>query len=170
MIEWIDSPSPNLCASALRVASIKRREYLMKDRKILVPLDGSPISAQTLKALIELKSSITCPLTLLHVLDLDTLSYRGFAETSFHEIEARAREKAKDFIAGLQNLFAAAGVQVETLVAEGHVRETICKIGDCGEYDLLVIGKYKEGELRNLLFDQVANYVVHHVKCPVLIV
>jgi len=142
----------------------------MKDRKILVPLDGSPISAQTLETLIDLKGSITCPLTLLHVLDLDSLSYRGFAETSFRDIEEQARAKARNFIAGLQDLFAAAGVQVDAIVEEGHVRETICKIGDSGEYDLLVIGKQTDGELRNLLFDQVASYVVHHVKCPVLIV
>lgn len=142
----------------------------MKDRKILVPLDGSPISAQTLKTLIDLKESIPCPLTLLHVLDLDVLSYRGFAETSFHEIEERARGEAQSFIAGLQDLFTAAGVQVEAIVREGHVRDTICKIADSGEYDLLVIGKHTDGELRNLLFDQVASYVVHHVKCPVLIV
>jgi len=142
----------------------------MKDRKILVPLDGSPISAQTLKTLIDLKESIPSPLTLLHVLDLDVLSYRGFAETSFNEIEERARGEAQSFIAGLQDLFAAAGVLVEAIVREGHVRDTICKTADSGEYDLLVIGKQTDGELRNLLFDQVANYVVHHVKCPVLIV
>ena len=142
----------------------------MKDRKILVPLDDSPISEQTLKSLIDLKGSIPFPLTLLHVLDLNTLSYRGFAETSFREIEEQAREKARQFITGMQDLFVAAGMQVEVLVEEGHVRETICKIGDSGEYDLLVIGKCKDGELRDLLFDQVANYVIRHVKCPILIV
>ena len=142
----------------------------MKDRKILVPLDGSPISAKTLKTLIDLKENIPSPVTLLHVLDLDMLSYRGFAETSFREIEERAREEARQFIAGMQQSFADAGVQVEAIVREGHIRENICKIADSGEYDLLVIGKHAEGELRNLLFDQVANYVIHHVKCPVLIV
>jgi nucleotide-binding universal stress UspA family protein len=142
----------------------------MKDRKILVPLDGSPISAQTLKTLIDLKGSIPSPVTLLNVLDLDSLSYRGFAETSFRDIEERARKEARQFIDGLKDVFAAAGVQVEAIVREGHVRETICEIADSGEYDLLVIGKHTDGELRNLLFDQVANYVVHHVKCPVLIV
>jgi nucleotide-binding universal stress UspA family protein len=142
----------------------------MKDRKILVPLDGSPISAQTLKTLIDLKESIPSPLTLLHVLDLNVLSYQGFAETPFHDIEVQARVEAQSFIAGLQDSFAAAGVHVEAIVREGHVRDTICKIADSGEYDLLVIGKQTDGKLRNILFDPVANYVVHHVKCPVLIV
>lgn len=142
----------------------------MKDRKILVPLDGSPISAHTLKTLIELKEKIPSPVTLLHVLDLDSISYRGFATSSLEEIEGRARSEARQFIEGLQGQFAAAGVTVEAIVKEGHVRETICRIADSGEYDLLVMGKQGDGNLRNLLFDQVASYVIHHVKCPVLLV
>ncbi len=142
----------------------------MKDRKILVPLDGSPISAQTIKSLIALKENITIPLTLLHVLDLSTISYQGFAKTTFSEIEMQAREGARQLVAGLQELFAAAGMEVEAVVKEGNVRETICEIADSGKYDLLVIGKYTDSELRNLLFGQIANYLVHHVKCPVLIV
>ena len=142
----------------------------MKDRKIFVPLDSSPISTQTIQQLIALKENINIPLTLLHVLDLSMISYRGFAESSFSEIEERAREEARDFIKRQQEEFAAAGMEVVTLIKEGHVRETLCESADSGEFDLLVIGKHVESDLRNLLFDQVANYVIHHVKCPVLIV
>ena len=142
----------------------------MKNRRILVPLDGSPISSRTIKSLIALKEQIPFPLTLLHVLDLSTISYQGFAQTPFGEIEERAREEARLLVASLKEQFSAAGMEVEAIVKEGNARETICKIADSGEYDLLVVGKHTDGELRNLLFDQVANFVVHHVKCPVLIV
>ena len=142
----------------------------MKNRKILVPLDSSPISAKTVESLIALKENITIPLTLLYVLDLNTISYRGFAETTFNEIEERAREGARKFVAEQQELFAAAGMPVENIVKEGQPRETICALVDNGEYDLLVFGRNTESDLRNLLFDQVANHVIHHVKCPVLIV
>jgi len=141
----------------------------MKERKILVPVDNSPLSAKTIERLIALKESITIPLTLLHVLDLNTLSYRGFAATDFREIEARARENASQFVAGQQARFAAAGMQVETLVVEGPARETICKIADSGTYDLIVIGKPEESDLRNLLFGQVAHHVIHHTRCPLLL-
>lgn len=142
----------------------------MKNRKVLVPLDDSPISVQTVKSLIALKENITIPLTLLHVLDLDTISYQGFAESTRNEIEERARAGARQFLARQQQIFTAAGIQVETIFKEGDVRKTICKVADSGEYDLLVVGRHQESELRNLLFDQTSNYLVHHVKCPVLIV
>jgi nucleotide-binding universal stress UspA family protein len=142
----------------------------MKDLKILVPLDDSPLSKQTVKGLIALKETITVPLTLLHIFNPNLVSYRGFAETPYREIEERARESARQFIADQQAIFAAAGMQVVTLVKEGHARETICALADSGEYDLLVIGRNKGSEMRNLLFGQVANFVVHQVKCPVLII
>lgn len=142
----------------------------MKNRKILVPLDGSPLSAQTIKSLIAMKENITVPLTLLHVLDSSTISYQGFAEKTLEEIEERARDKVRNLLAEQQKLFTAAGMEVETILKEGDVRETVCAVVDSGKFDLLVIGKHTDSELRNLLFDQISNYLVHHVKCPVLIV
>ena len=58
----------------------------MKEQKILVPLDRSSLSAQTVKTLIAMKKSLNLSPTLLHVLDLSLLSYRGFAHLSFGEI------------------------------------------------------------------------------------
>lgn len=142
----------------------------MKEQKILVPLDRSSLSAQTVKTLIAMKKSLNLSPTLLHVLDLSQLSYRGFAQLSFDEIEDQAREQARQFVAEKQAEFAAAGVEAVTLVKEGHIRETIGELADSGDYDLLVIGKHSEGDLRHPLFGRFANHLVHHVKCPVLIV
>lgn len=142
----------------------------MKQRKVLVPLDDSQLSAQTVQRLIALKESMADPLTLLHVMDFSRVSYRGFAQKTFAEIEAEAREGATQFIAAQQALFAAAGMQVETLVKEGYARETICEVADSGEFDLLVIGRQPDSDLRKLLFGQVANFVIRQVSCPIMIV
>lgn len=142
----------------------------MKDRKILVPLDKSPLSAQTVQRLIALKDKFNNPLTLMHVLDFNRLSYRGFAQRTLEEIEEGARAEARRFVAEQKALFALAGMEVTTLVKEGQVRETICALADCGDYDLLVVGRHSESPLRNLLFGQVTHFVLHHVKCPVLVV
>lgn len=141
----------------------------MKERKILVPLDQSSISAQTVQNLLALKATIRFPLTLLHVLDPRRFSYEGFGSTPHQEIEERFREQGRQFIAEQQAQFAAAGMAVTTLVKEGFARDIICELADSGEYDLLVIGRKPDTDLRNLLFGQVANHVIHTVKCPVLI-
>ncbi len=142
----------------------------MKPRKVLVPLDSSPISIQTIKNLIALKKSVAFPLTLLHVLDLGRLSSQGFAGLTYTQFEERARGEARTFIAAQQQIFSAAGMETETRISEGSTREAICTLANSGEYDLLVIGKKHDGDLRSLLFGQIANYIIHHAKCPVLIV
>lgn len=142
----------------------------MVARKVLVPLDSSPISIQTIKHLIALKETVSLPLTLFHVLDLGRLSTLGFPEVSYSQFEERARGEARKFLEDQQQLFAAAGIKTETRLKEGPARETICALADSGEFDLLVVGKNSDGDLRRLLFGQVADYVIHHTKCPVLIV
>ncbi len=142
----------------------------MRERKILVPLDESPIAARTVTNLIAHKEKIIFPLTLFHVLDLGRLSARGFPEVTFSQFEKRARQEAEDFLLQQKQRFEEAGIKVETLLKEGPARETICRIADNGDYDLLVVGRNPEGELRSLLFGQVINHVVHQVSCQVLIV
>lgn len=142
----------------------------MLEQKILVPLDGSPISAQTVKGLIAMKDHLAKPLTLLHVLDLERLSCQGFPDSNYIEFAKRARREAREFIERQQQIFAEAGMETETLVKEGDVRDVICALADSGDYELLVIGRNPVSELRDLLFGQVANHVVHRVKCPVLVI
>jgi nucleotide-binding universal stress UspA family protein len=142
----------------------------MKQRKLLVPLDGSPISARTVRCLIEMQDRFTFPVTLLHVLDLSLLSYRGFAQLTFAEIEERARTKARQFLADQQQLFAAAGLTVATLFREGHVCATVCALADSGEFNLLVLGRSPDPELQRHPFGQLANEIIERTGCPVLIV
>jgi nucleotide-binding universal stress UspA family protein len=142
----------------------------LQKMKILVPLDASRNSARTINALIAMKRHLSCPLTLLHVLDHDRISYRGAPMMNAAMIVERAREAAKQFIEEQRHIFAAAGVQAEAILKEGPSRKTICDLADSGEFDLLIIGRHTEGELKGLLFGQVSNYVIHNVKSPVLVI
>lgn len=141
----------------------------MKNLRVLVPLDDSAISAQTVRSLLKLRTEFTRPLTLLHVLDLDLLACRGFIDTSFTAFSQRAHEDAVALLAKQARIFTQAGVEVTTLLKEGHARDQICALADSGDYDLLVIGRNPVSQVRDLLFGQVSNFVVHQVKCPVLI-
>lgn len=138
--------------------------------KILVPLDGSYNSQRTVKALFSMKDKITGDVTLLHVFDHDRISYRGSPELSYAMMTERARVAARKFIDDQRELFASEGIDAEVLFKEGPSRKTICDTADSGEFDLLIIGRHTEGELRNLIFGQVSNYVIHKVNIPILII
>ncbi len=142
----------------------------MKNLKILLPLDGSKNSKRTVKTLIAMKEKINCPLTLLHVFDHDRISYRGVPEMNFAMVEERARQVAWKYLEGQRDIFVAAGMEAEMLFREGPARKTICELADSGSFDFLIIGRHAEGELKNLLFGQVSNYVIHNVKSPVMVI
>jgi nucleotide-binding universal stress UspA family protein len=141
----------------------------MTGLNILVPLDSSKISDKTINTLFALKAKINGHLTLLHVFDPDRVYYKGETLVNFSMIEERAKKAAEQFLEEKKALFAAEGIVVETLLKVGPSRKTICEVADSGKFDLLIIGRHTEGELRNLLFGQVSNYVIHKVKCPVII-
>jgi nucleotide-binding universal stress UspA family protein len=142
----------------------------MNDMKILLPLDDSPQAQRTVKTLLEMKDKFrNCTLTLLHVFVLEKINYRGIPASQFDMIEEKARASAKKFIEEQRDFFLNEGMRAEAMVVDGYPRKTICALADSGDYDLLVIGRHTEGELRNLLFGYVSNYVIHRVKSPVLI-
>jgi nucleotide-binding universal stress UspA family protein len=116
-----------------------------------------------------MKEKISTPLTLLHVFDNSRISYRGVPDSTYALIEERSREAAKQFLEDQREIFSSNGIKTETIFMEGPARKTICDLADSGEFDLLIIGRHIEGELRSLLFGQVSNYVIHKVKIPIMV-
>jgi len=142
----------------------------MNGLKLLVPLDSSKNSERSIAALLAMKHKITCPITLLHVFDPDRLSYKGETVTNFALFRERGKQAAEEFLAEKVALFTAAGFTVSSILKVGSPRAAICELADSGDFDLLIIGRHSDGELRNLLFGQVSNFVIHRVKCPVMVI
>ena len=63
-----------------------------------------------------------------------------------------------------------AGIEVECRLEFGPPREVIPRIANEDGFSLLVIGRRGPGELSDVLFGSVANHVLHHVRCPVLLI
>jgi nucleotide-binding universal stress UspA family protein len=115
------------------------------ETKILIPVDGSDTTARTLEKIIALKDRFPKELTLLHVVDVDKLAYRMIPDFQIEMV----RDNAGEF---------------------GLPRQSICKIANDEAFELMIIGRREStGEIRDVLFGSVANYVLHNVACPVLL-
>jgi nucleotide-binding universal stress UspA family protein len=63
------------------------------------------------------------------------------------------------------------GFSCDLILETGEPRQVITNIANSQGVDLLVIGRHEGGgEIRDVLFGSVANYVLHNVRCPVLLI
>lgn len=140
------------------------------ETKILVPIDGSSTAGRTLGKIIALKERFPGALTLLHVVDVDKLAYRMIPDFQLDMIRDNAGKAGQHVLDGKQALLEQAGFSVTARLEFGPPRQVICRVANDEGFQLLVIGRREStGEIRDVLFGSVANYVLHNVACPVLL-
>ncbi len=138
--------------------------------KILIPVDGSETSQKTIDAVIAARGRFPRKLTLLHVVDVDKLAYKMIPDFQVEMIRENARTAGEILLNKLAAQFRDAGFDVDKRLELGAPRQLIPRIANDEEFGLLVIGRHAgAGEIRDVLFGSVANYVLHNVKCPVLL-
>lgn len=140
------------------------------DRKILVPVDGSAAADRMIEAIIGRKTQFRTPLTVLHVINVEKLAYRMIPDLQLEMIRESACKSGEHLLQEQVARFLAAGMACVARLEFGSPRETICRIANKEGFDLVILGRRGMGEIRDVLFGAVANHVLHHVRCPVLLV
>jgi nucleotide-binding universal stress UspA family protein len=142
----------------------------MMETKILVPVDGSATAGRTLEKIIARQDRFPKELTLLHVVDVDKLSYRMIPDFQLEMIRENAGKAGQQLLDSKVAILEKAGYNVHARLEFGTPRQTICRIANNEGFELVVIGRREStGEIRDVLFGSVANYVLHNVSCPVLL-
>jgi nucleotide-binding universal stress UspA family protein len=135
--------------------------------KILVPLDGSEHSLKALKIAVQIAKKFNGKITLIHVYSIGGLaSY----PTPVHEFIEAIRKVSADILGDGEKKVKAEGVQVETLLKEGHAVEEIIKTCREGKFDLVVMGARGLSKIKEMLLGSVSDGVTRHAYCPVLVV
>lgn len=137
--------------------------------KILVPIDDSTTSRNTIDKIIEHRARFPARLTLLHVID-DQLAWRMIPDFQIEMVRENAMKAGETLLGRKAAKLEAAGFNVTRLLKTGPPRQVIPQLANEDGYELLVIGRHAGGgEIRDVLFGSVANYVLHNVSCPVLL-
>ena len=140
------------------------------ETKVLIPVDGSSTAGRTLEKIIALKERFPKELTLVHVVDVDKLAYRMIPDFQLKMIKENAGKAGQLVLDDNANLLEDAGFSVVARLEFGPPRQTICKVANDEDFQLMIIGRRETtGEIRDVLFGSVANYVLHNVACPVLL-
>ncbi len=138
-------------------------------RNILCPVDFSAPSRAALRAAAELAVQFESRLTLLHVYQVPVLGYPEAGpgspfRTSMAELAGR------DLAEWKQEAERLARRTVATVCLEGVPWDRIAKYTQEHRPDLVVVGTHGHTGLMHVLIGSVAERVVRHAACPVLVV
>jgi nucleotide-binding universal stress UspA family protein len=133
--------------------------------RVAVAVDGSPQGSKTVELAVGLASRYGATVTVIHVREYER--YEG------DDVDMGPPITAEDLVEQTVKAFTDAGVQATGVIRRVRSNETaqqIVEVAEQADADLIVMGTRGMTEWRSLLLGGVANKVVHHATCPVLLV
>jgi nucleotide-binding universal stress UspA family protein len=148
-------------------------------QRILVAVDGSPLAEAVLPhalalahrfgATIELVRAYAPPPSLLAASASSALPGTGPVLDPAPFIAA-GRDEAELYLAELEGRLRSQGVAVEHRRLDGSPGEAIAAESRRADVDLIALATHGRGGLGRLVLGSVADHVLHHASCPVLLV
>jgi len=133
--------------------------------RILIAVDGSPQSEKTILVGVDLAGRYGSAVTVVHIREYER--YEG------SDVDLGPPVTAEDLVEGVLARFRAGGVDARgeiRRVSFGHTAQQIVEVAAGSHADLIIMGSRGMTEWKSLLLGGVANKVVHHATCPVLLV
>lgn len=152
-------------------------------QKILVPLDGSDHSLKALEAAAQIAERFSGRITLMHVYSVSiqpvmmpepsssgSLGMPILTGTEVTKIIEAAQKVGNRILDDGEQRIKSDKFEVKKILLEGHAVQEIMRIATEGNYDLVVIGARGVSHMREILLGSVTDGVIHHVRCPVLVI
>ncbi len=140
-------------------------------KKMLIPIDFSDSSHQALRQACDLSRRYDAELHLVHVLEAWSRSPPVDPEyrSQFDELQAEHRQRMEHQLEQLPDASLGPKPVVRALLS-GNAPEEICNYADAHGIDLIVMGTHGRSGVARWLMGSVAEMVVRHAHCPVLVV
>lgn len=136
-------------------------------KRVVVPLDGSPLAEGILPFLTQIAGPLDLHVTLLRVLQpMPPEVVEGSRHVIVEDVEKRVAE-AHAYLAPIAVALERTGVRVETEVRRGEVVEEILLGAKAAGADLIAMTTHGRSGLSRLLFGSVAEAVLRETEVPV---
>lgn len=140
----------------------------MSFRKILIAVDNSPIAARAAEVGAELAGNLHAQIALVHTIEPEQLFGPG-VEIPRDELETALEKDSAQLMADLRASLPP-GVPAQQFVEEGSPGEVIVKTAAEWGADAIVIGSHGRRGVTRAILGSVAEFVMRHAPCPVLVV
>ena len=138
--------------------------------KILVPFDGSGYSQKAFEKALEIAEKFGSKLTAITVLQSKVADSAGISLERMQEIQDEEKDTATTMLKNLEEHANAKNVPFSMEVIHNpSPSDGIITLADNNNVDLIVIGSHGRTGFRKIVLGSVANGVLAHAKCPVLI-
>ncbi len=133
--------------------------------RIVVAVDGSPKSEKTILIALDMAERYGSVVTVVHVREYER--YEGSdvdlgppipAEELVNDVLTRFRQRSIEAHGEIRR------------VSSGNTPEQIVEVAEAADAELIVLGSRGMSEWKSLVLGGVANKVVQHAACPVLLV
>jgi len=142
----------------------------MKIKRILCPTDFSAIAEKAVEYAVFLASSHNAELQLLHVVDhLHGFDNYLILSMTPDEIAERMEGHANEDLSEVVNQIKET-VKIQKAVRHGKASVQIVEMAKETKADLIVIGTHGRTGLSHVIIGSVAEAVIRHAHCPVLVV
>jgi nucleotide-binding universal stress UspA family protein len=132
--------------------------------KVLSGYDDSEGARRAVREALPILRAAQAELVLVHVLEV---ARRGVPPEALARIERAAEHRARDFITGRYDH---ARVRLELLGTGETVGEALARVAREERADMLLVANQRAKDIRGFYIGSVAQQVIEHAHCPVLVV
>jgi nucleotide-binding universal stress UspA family protein len=134
--------------------------------RVLVAIDGSEPAKKAFAKSIFLSAKCNSKLDVVYVIQCEL---GGDGATTF-EIIDELKRKAMKILEEYKNKAIKNSLQIKTIIKVGDPAKIITDIANSKNYDLIIMGNRGMSAFKELLLGSVSQKVIHHARCPVMIV
>ena len=136
----------------------------------MIPFDGSGYSQKAFDKALEIAEKFASKLLVLTVLQSKLSDSAGVSLERMQEIQDEEKDTATIMLKKLESQANAKNVSFHMeIIHNPSSSDGIVTLADNNNVDLIVIGSHGRTGFRKIVLGSVANGVLEHAKCPVLI-
>jgi nucleotide-binding universal stress UspA family protein len=139
-------------------------------KKILVPLDGSPIAEAVLPHAEALAKSENAELIILRVPSIPAVEYVALDPILASSLRKDIRDEAANYVNETVNTLKKENIQAIGITKEGPVPDTILDVAVETHADMIAMSTHGRTGVKRWLMGSVADKIVHHAHIPVMLI
>jgi len=139
-------------------------------KKILVPLDGSPLAEKALPHAKAIARSEDAEIVILRVPSIPSPEFFAREPSIASQILAGLEQEAEDYVNDTVKALREERLHAVCITREGPVPDTILAVADEVHADMIAMSTHGRTGVQRWLMGSVADRVVHHAHIPVMLI